>query len=672
MRRFTLLTVFVIAGLFGFSQEFLNMDFSGGVPSDGWTIDAHQANWSQSSTDKAGGTAPEAKFYWDPNFVGVSRLISPVVDLTGVSSVVLKFNHMLDDYNGSGGYSLKAETTSDGGATWNEVWSVSPGGDIPAETQMITINNSDVGSATFQVALVFDGNSYNLDNWYIDDVSLFTPLDLDASMNAITMPTVFSEPTAVTGSFTNMGNLTIYDFDINWQADDGDVHTTSFTGMTVDPFSTYEFSCDDLFSAPIGTYLMHVWISNVNGQNDDNPDNDSATFQAKITSYTVALKPLFEEFTSSTCSPCAGFNAQFVPWCNQHEDEITLVKYQMNWPGSGDPYYTNQGGDRRAYYGVTWVPWLNLNGSQIETSLSAVNAGFDQVSSLKTTFKIAASFEMDGAQITVNANVLPFDQSDNVKVHMVVFENETTENTGSNGETSFQHVMMRMLPDAFGADANFVDREPLSFSGTYDMSQTFVEELDDLGVAIIVQNEASQEVLQSAYAIQDADFSDNDNLLSLYYDNTEIPDFDPNVLEYTVALPAGTTTPPVVSTGGAEDPNATIVIIQPETANGMATVDVFSEELMTHKTYTIDFTIVGVDESALSNIRIYPNPSSDYLYVTDAENVDVKIVAMDGKIVYHSHLNGTRKIDIRDFAQGAYMIQVSNDRFSTTKRFVKE
>lgn len=671
MRKLTLLVVLTFAGLFGFSQEFLSLDFSDGVPSGGWTIDANQANWSQSSTDKAGGTAPEAKFFYSPSFIGVSRLVSPVVDLTGVSSVVLQFKHMLDDYSGNG-YSLKVETTSDGGSTWNEVWSVNPNGDIPAETKMITIDNSDVGSAAFQVAIVFDGNSYNLDNWYIDDILLFAPLGLDASMNDITMPSVISGPTPVTGSFTNMGNTTISDFDISWQADEGDVHTTSFSGLTVDPFTTYDFTCDDLFSAPIGSYLMHVWISNVNGQEDDNPDNDLATLTVSVPSYSVPQRPLFEEFTSSTCGPCAAFNSQFVPWCNSHEDEITLVKYQMNWPGSGDPYYTEQGGQRRGYYGVSWVPWLNLNGSQIETSMSAVNAGFDEASELNTTFKIAASFTMDGSQITVNANVLPFAQSDGAKVHMVVFENETTGNTGNNGETSFEHVMMRMMPDAFGADADFVDREPLSFSGTYDMSQTNVEELDDLGVAIIVQNEASQEVLQSAYAIQDANFSDNDNLLSLYYNDTEVPDFDPDVLEYTVTLPAGTTTPPVVSTGGSEDPNATVVIVQPETANGMATVDVFSEELMTHKTYTIDFTIVGVDESALSNVQVFPNPSSNFLYVTNVENADVKIVSMDGKTVYHSKLNGTRKIDVRNLAQGAYMVQVSNDHFTTTKRFVKE
>ncbi|MEZ5197672.1 MAG: hypothetical protein R2764_15170 [Bacteroidales bacterium] len=37
---------------------------------------------------------------------------------------------------------------------------------------------------------------------------------------------------------------------------------------------------------------------------------------------------------------------------------MTLVKYQMNWPGVGDPYYT-EGGAERNYYGVSWVlGWL--------------------------------------------------------------------------------------------------------------------------------------------------------------------------------------------------------------------------------------------------------------------------------------------------------------------------
>ena len=60
-------------------QTLLTEDFSAGVmPPDGWSIDDHAANWSTETSENAGGTAPEAKFNWDPDFIGDSRFISPV------------------------------------------------------------------------------------------------------------------------------------------------------------------------------------------------------------------------------------------------------------------------------------------------------------------------------------------------------------------------------------------------------------------------------------------------------------------------------------------------------------------------------------------------------------------------------------------------------------------
>ena len=669
MKKITLLFALVIISFWGFSQEFISEDFSGSFPPTDWTIDAHSANWSQNSTENAGGSAPEAKFYYNPSFNGVSRLISPVIDLSGINSVVFSFKHMLDNYDATQ-YELKAATTSDGGNTWNEIWSVNPSGDIPAETQLITITNSDVGSADFQVAIIFDGNSYNIDNWYIDDVLLFAPLDLDASMNDITMPTMIAEPTEVTGSFTNMGNQTIYDFNINWQVDGGEIFTTSYSGETVDPLGSFDFTCTDLFMAPIGSYTMNVWISDVNGGEDDNPDNNLASIMISIPSFVVSQKPAFEEFTSSTCAPCASFHNTFVPWCEDHTDEIVLVKYQMNWPGSGDIYYTEQGGVRRNYYGVTWVPWLNLNGSTIGTNLAEVNAGFDEAITHNSTYKIASSFELVGSQITVNANILPFAGQEGMRVHMIVFENETTGNIGSNGETSFEHVMMRMIPDADGTQENFADRAPLGFTGTFDMSTTNVEELDDLSVAILVQHESSQEVLQAAYGIKDAVFATEDNLISLYYDNTEIPNFDPDELNYSVQLPEGTTTTPVISTGGAVDENATIVIVQPLNPNGTGTVDVFAEDLLTHKQYTINFSVVGIDENNTSNVNIYPNPTKDFVYITGVEDAEVEIVSLDGKVIKSIYINDNAKINLKGLEKGVYLLHIVSETTSVHKRIV--
>jgi thiol-disulfide isomerase/thioredoxin len=70
----------------------------------------------------------------------------------------------------------------------------------------------------------------------------------------------------------------------------------------------------------------------------------------------VPLKPLFELFTSSTCGPCVEAHEVLDELFENNPNEYASIKYQMNWPGSGDPYYTEEGGVRRDYYNVNSIP----------------------------------------------------------------------------------------------------------------------------------------------------------------------------------------------------------------------------------------------------------------------------------------------------------------------------
>ena len=133
----------------------------------GWSTTGG-SNWGQGSGSNAGGTSPEADFYWSPSTTAVQRLISMPINTTGSSTLALEFKHSIDHF--SGAYDIRLETTSDGN-TWNIVQSW-PATNLPATTENIIIDNDDVGSSTFQLAFVFDGYSWNINNWYVDDVIL--------------------------------------------------------------------------------------------------------------------------------------------------------------------------------------------------------------------------------------------------------------------------------------------------------------------------------------------------------------------------------------------------------------------------------------------------------------------------------------------------------------------
>ncbi|MDE7149918.1 MAG: T9SS type A sorting domain-containing protein, partial [Bacteroidales bacterium] len=183
------------------------------------------------------------------------------------------------------------------------------------------------------------------------------------------------------------------------------------------------------------------------------------------------------------------------------EDTMTLVKYQMNWPGNGDPYYTEEGGVRRMYYGINSVPAAKLNGGTLNvTNVTSVQASILGEARKKVYFGMwFDTVAIDAAQnVHVVLKVKAVGGMENVRLHTAVMERTTVDNVSSNGETEFHNVMLKMLPDAEGAVVDLVADSVYTFSYTYDMTKTHMEEFNDLRVAAFLQT-ASGNVLQSVW-----------------------------------------------------------------------------------------------------------------------------------------------------------------------------
>lgn len=500
MKKITLLflTQVMVVCLFAQQTVYLTEGFSS-VPPSGWTIDAQSAHWSSSASANAGGTSPECDFNWSPQFTGVSRLISPQVNTTGASSVVLDFQYMLDHYGGA--YTIGAATTSNG-STWTDVWSiVNPSASVSATNEVVQITNADVGSSTFQICFYFSGDSYNINDWYIDDVFLFEPCTTDGNMAACTVPSYVQQGSInITGDIVNYGTGNITSMIVKYQIDNGTINTTNITGINLSFGQTYSYTCTQPWSATPGNYSLKVWIDDVNSAGlDCNQDNDTITKAVSIATQTATRLPIYEEFTSSTCSPCASFNSgTFTPFITAHPDEFSLIKYQMNWPGNGDPYYTAEGGTRRTYYGVNAVPDLFIDGASSAMTSSGMAAELTAEAGKATFFTIAQTPTYTGTTVTVPITITPY-ISGTFKVYVVVVEKTTTGNVSTNGETSFKHVMMKMLGSANGTSVSFTAGTDYTNSFVQDMSATNVEEMSDLQAVVFVQENATKEIFQSSF-----------------------------------------------------------------------------------------------------------------------------------------------------------------------------
>ncbi|MDR0363783.1 MAG: Omp28-related outer membrane protein [Bacteroidales bacterium] len=206
-------------------------------------------------------------------------------------------------------------------------------------------------------------------------------------------------------------------------------------------------------------------------------------------------KVLLEISTASWCGPCYTLNKELIPWLTENAEKCVVVKYQQ------DSYCTDDVAIRANYYGIQYIPTSNIDGMDQYIGddhnyvINAVNNAYQK----SADAEITGSFHVNETKIFIEGRVVPFISGEDYRIHISINERKTTGNHGSNGEKEFYHVCMKMLPDGQGETVSLSEGVPISFNYEYDMASTYVEEMDDLEVAIFVQHSSTKEVLNAAY-----------------------------------------------------------------------------------------------------------------------------------------------------------------------------
>lgn len=88
-------------------------------------------------------------------------------------------------------------------------------------------------------------------------------------------------------------------------------------------------------------------------------------------------------------------------------------------------------------------------------------------------------------------------------------------------------------------------------------------------------------------------------------------------------------------------------------------------------------TTLGVKKSLMSSLSVYPNPAKDVVNVANSDSAainNVQITDVNGRIVktanYKSVTNA--QVNIADLASGVYIMSVTSDNGTTTKKIVKQ
>lgn len=97
-----------------------------------------------------------------------------------------------------------------------------------------------------------------------------------------------------------------------------------------------------------------------------------------------------------------------------------------------------------------------------------------------------------------------------------------------------------------------------------------------------------------------------------------------------------------------------------------------SWSLYDRKLFEIDGTL-GIDSDDLSEIRIFPIPTSDYVNIKTPYHIQIKsigIIDLNGKVVMQLN-NPVEKINLSNLQQGVYLLQIQTQNGNLSKRIIK-
>jgi thiol-disulfide isomerase/thioredoxin len=375
------------------------------------------------------------------------------------------------------------------------------------------------GKDSIQVAAYFNYSTNASLNFIllVDNFSLISFGDVveqpRASL-AITAPaTIFnSSKDIITAKVFNEGALSINKLKLAYTVNGGDIgyqEKTLTSAETISQFGKISFVFNPGLVENSGDNHVKVWIAALNETEFSSGEGgDTVSFSVYMpnskTDMIFPTKYLVEHFTASTCAPCLQYNVIMNPVYKELEEEGSLIyiKYPVNWPGSGDPYYVAEdAGVRAKFYNVSGVPTSYGNGTAFSTQAklkSNVN-GFVAKSYFNVEFDSACIFykNTDENNIYIKYKIAA-NVTAEVAIHTVVFEKITYNNKGTNGENEFPHVTMKMFPDGKGNVFTLKRDSVYEFVYEYNMAETFMERINDLELVVFMQDLASKEIYHAA------------------------------------------------------------------------------------------------------------------------------------------------------------------------------
>ena len=673
MKKTLLLTLGLLFAMIVTAQNniyLINEDFSGsGIP-DGWTKSGNGVNnWYISPSFSAGGKVNELYLQWTPQFNGIARFVSPAIDLTGINNAMLSLDTYVSMFGTTNKAKIGVATSSDGGYTWNNVWSeeYTKTDQYPI---LCNISGPDMGKQNVNFCLYFEGNSYTISGIYFDNFQVYIVESLGIEISSIDVPKYIAQDRhTIDFTVKNVGETTIKSFEARCMINGEEKFSESFyTEMNYLDSKQFSFE-DDYYFAFGEDHDIEIEIFRIN--DDDLDDSKDLTKTISVAFGETQRTPMIEHFSSSTCDPCVAVNTTMAELTDNNKGAYTYTKYTVNGPGLGDPYFTEEVGTKMTYYNVISVPMVFFDGTLIEKT-SINDETFQKHYKTPALANVRGAFNVVGNTINITADFMTYFNVENIKAYVSVNEKTTTKNTGSNGETEFHHVMMKMLNDDKGTNLDIKAGEYKRLEFSYDMSNTNVEDINDLEVALWLQDDETKEIFNSHYAYEYTDHcypvrnvtaNKNGNNITVKWDNPEKGTPDYYIVFINGTSPSDYLTVSEYSTNYSDAKYIEVVAFY---ENGKSSIGV-AKHLNSEE---------NINEVETNNINIYPNPVNDRLYIeTELGIEEVSVFDVFGRSIVaesQSHKVTKTSVDLSGLNTGIYFVKINTEKENIVKRIIKQ
>jgi predicted nucleotidyltransferase len=462
-----------------------------------WTVPAHSGNMAATNDDACNCNKSSDRF------------ITPTINLTNASNTILSFDYFFLQATESGATeSFKIQVSTNGGSSWSDLAT------MPGVTEWTTsvLNLSSYIGQSIQISFLYnDGAGWTygaaIDNVIVKEVVNFDMAGLTLNVQDYV---VNNTPLTLSGTMRNFGGSAITSMRLNYQVNGGAVVSQNLSGLNITTTSLYNFSHATQWTPNAnGNHTIKVWADQLNGNADQNNLNDTITVSTYVAANLAQRKVLYEQFTSTTCGPCASSDPAINTFLNNnavntHSGKIVALKYHMNYPAPGnDPAYTTECATRATYYSVSGIPSANIGNVYDGHPLNLTQPTIDTEYARPAIFSIGVTGSYSANEVNVNVDLTSYVEFNtaNTRLHVVIMENELSRNDfnplPATNQQTFKYVMRKMLPNANGTLlTSFELSETKNFEFTHTLTNALKGDMENVTVVVFVQNNTTKEVYQ--------------------------------------------------------------------------------------------------------------------------------------------------------------------------------